>query len=91
MAGVRRSRVHAFAGVLCAGVAFCTIFSLVPPQAMAQIAAPGGVSVAEDPVAEELTLNKEGARTPLSFHAKLRGSPSASAWQTSSVWSWAIS
>lgn len=63
MAGVRRSRVHAFAGALCAGVAFCTIFSLAAPQASAQIAAPGGVSVAEDAkmllAADELTYNND--------------------------------
>lgn len=63
MAGVRRSRVHALAGVLCAGVAFCTIFSLAAPRAAAQIVAPGGVSVAEDAkmllAADELIYNND--------------------------------
>ena len=63
MAGVRRSRVHAFAGVLCAGVAFCTIFSFAAPQSAAQIVAPGGVSVSEDAkmllAADELIYNND--------------------------------
>jgi LPS-assembly protein len=63
VAGVRRSRVHAFAGVLCAGVAFCTIFSFAAPQAAAQIVAPDGISVAEDAkmllAADELIYNND--------------------------------
>ena len=63
MAGVRRSRVHAFAGALCAGVAFCTIFAFAAPEAAAQIVAPGGVSVPQDQkmllAADELIYNND--------------------------------
>ena len=62
MAGVRRSRVHAFAGVLCASVAFCAFFSISMPEAAAQTV-PGGVSIAEDAkmllAADELTYNND--------------------------------
>jgi len=63
VAGVRRSRVDAFAGVLCAGVAFCTIFSFAAQQAAAQAVAPGGISIAEDAkmllAADELIYNND--------------------------------
>ena len=63
MANVRRSRVDAFASVLCAGVAFCTIFSFAAPQAAAQTVAPGGISIAEDAkmllAANELIYNND--------------------------------
>ncbi|WP_290775748.1 LPS-assembly protein LptD [Hoeflea sp.] len=63
MAGVRRSRVDVFAGVLCAGVAVCTIFSFATPQAAAQSVAPGGFDIAEDAkmllAADELIYNND--------------------------------
>jgi len=61
--GVRRSRVHALAGVLYAGAALCAIFAFATPQAAAQLAVPGSVSVPEDAkmllAADELTYNKD--------------------------------
>lgn len=61
MAGVGRSKVDVFAGVLCAGVALCTIFSFVPQQAAARSIAPAGLTVAEDAkmllAADELIYN----------------------------------
>lgn len=63
MTGMRRSRVHALAGVLYAGAAFCAIFAFSTPQAAAQLAVPGSVSVPEDAkmllAADELTYNND--------------------------------
>lgn len=63
MTGVRRSRVHAFTSVLCAGVAVCTIFTFAVPEAAAQIVTPDSISVAEDAkmllAADELIYNND--------------------------------
>jgi len=63
VAGVRRSRVDVFAGVLCAGVAVCTIFSFATPQVSAQSLGPGGFDIAEDAkmllAADEMIYNND--------------------------------
>lgn len=63
MAGVCRSRVHAFASALCAGVAMYTIFAFASPVAVAQIAVPDGVGVPADQkmllASDELIYNND--------------------------------
>ncbi|SOE17418.1 LPS-assembly protein [Hoeflea halophila] len=63
MAGVRRSRVDVFAGVLCAGVAVCTIFTFAAEQVAAQGVPPGSFDIAEDAkmllAADELIYNND--------------------------------
>ncbi len=63
MAGVRRSRVHAFASALCAGAAFCALIAAVAPEATAQTSAPGDFSVPEGQklllAADELIYNND--------------------------------
>lgn len=63
MANMRRSRVNAFASVLCAGAAFCAIFAFATPHAIAQLAIPGGISAPEDAkmllAADELIYNQD--------------------------------
>lgn len=63
MAGVRQSRVHAFAGVLFAGVAACALFTFAAPEASAQFAIADGVNVPEGQkmllAADELIYNND--------------------------------
>ncbi|WP_047032511.1 LPS-assembly protein LptD [Hoeflea sp. IMCC20628] len=60
---MRRSRVNAFASVLCAGAAFCAIFAFATPQAAAQLAIAGDVSVPENAkmllASDELIYNND--------------------------------
>ncbi len=63
MASMRRSKVHAFAGVLCAGAAICALLAAMPSEASAQTALPGGLSAPEDQkmllASDELTYNND--------------------------------
>lgn len=63
MAGVRRSRVQAFASALCAGAALCAFVPTMPDSAMAQTGIPGSISVPEDQklllAADELIYNND--------------------------------
>ncbi|MEQ8479960.1 MAG: LPS-assembly protein LptD [Hoeflea sp.] len=60
---MRRSRVHAFASVLCAGAAFCALFAAIAPEATAQTAVPGDFSIPEGQklllAADELIYNND--------------------------------
>jgi LPS-assembly protein len=47
VAGVRRSRVHAFASALCAGAAICALLVAMTPESSAQTVLPGDLSVPE--------------------------------------------
>lgn len=63
MAGVRRSRVQAFASALCAGAALCAFAATMPIPAMAQTGIPGGIDVPADQklllAADELIYNND--------------------------------
>lgn len=63
MASMRRSKVHAFAGVLCAGAAICALLAAMPFEASAQTALPGDLSVPEDQkmllASDELIYNND--------------------------------
>lgn len=63
MADVRRSRIHAFARALCAGVAFSMFSAALPPQSAAQTALPGDFAVPEGQklllAADELIYNND--------------------------------
>lgn len=63
MAGLCRSKVHAFTRALCASVAMCTVFAFAAPEAIAQIAVPDGVSVPADQkmllASDELIYNND--------------------------------
>jgi LPS-assembly protein len=63
VAGVRRSGVQAFASALCAGAAFCALFTMMAPEALAQAALPSGLTVPEDQkmllASDELIYNND--------------------------------
>lgn len=63
MAGVRRSRVQAFACALCAGAALCALVSTLPMAAAAQTNIPDDFGVPEDQklllAADELIYNND--------------------------------
>ncbi|WP_394691996.1 LPS-assembly protein LptD [Hoeflea sp.] len=60
---MRRSRVHAFASVLCAGAAICALSVAMVPEVSAQTALPGDLSVPQDEklllASDELTYNND--------------------------------
>jgi len=63
LAGVRRSRVYALASALSVGAAMCAIFAFAAPEAAAQLAVPGDISVPADQkmllAADEVIYNND--------------------------------
>lgn len=63
MAGLRRSKVQAFASVLCAGAAICALSVAMTPEASAQTSLPDNLAVSQEQklllASDELTYNND--------------------------------